>query len=105
MKNKLIPFILGIACVFAIAAGFNRQPFYAAGPTLVQAGSSVVTSDGTVTNAFASAYSAAPKVVVTQKGAALQSVTNIVVSVTTTNFIYRSSISGTTNDWIAVGTP
>ena len=105
MKNKILPFLLGVACVSLIAAGVSRQPFYAAGPTQVETGTSVITTDGTVTNTFSPAYSSAPKVFVTQTGLALLSATNAVASITPSNCVLRSSLSGTTNNWLAVGTP
>jgi hypothetical protein len=105
MKNKIVPFVLGIACVFAIAAGVARQPFYASGPTLVQTGTCVAVADGTVTNTFSPIYSSAPKVTATQTGTALNTSTNIVVSITPSNFVIRTGLASTTNNWIAVGTP
>lgn len=105
MKNKIIPFVLGIVCVFAIAAGVSRQPFYAAGPTLIQTGSCVSVADGTVTNTFTTPYSSAPKIFATQTGLALNTSTNITTSITTSNFVIRTGLANTTNNWIAVGTP
>lgn len=103
--KKFIPFIFGCVAVLLIAAGVSRQPFYAAGPTQVETGSCVSVADGTVTNTFSPVYSSAPKVFATQTGLALFSATNAVVSITPSNCVIRSSLSGTTNNWIAVGTP
>lgn len=105
MKNKFPIFLLGAICVLLIAAGVARQPFYATGPTLVQSGSSVCTTDGTVTNTFTITYSSAPKVVMCPTGTGIFTTTNIVVSITPSNFIARGSIASSTNIWIAVGTP
>lgn len=71
----------------------------------INTGSCVVTTDGTITNTFLTnyVYSAPPVVIVTQRGAALNTSTNIVVSVTTTNFVLRSGLSSVTNNWIAIG--
>jgi hypothetical protein len=104
MRKQIIPFLLGAALIFAVAAGVSRQPFYAAGPTLVQTGTCIAT-DGTVTNTFTIAYSSAPKVFCTQTGTGLNSATNLVTSITTTNFQLKTSLANTTNSWIAVGTP
>lgn len=70
----------------------------------INCGKCVTTTDGTVTNTFSTnyVYSAPPIVVCTQTGT-LMSTTNAVVSVTTTNFVLRSSIASLTNNWIAIG--
>lgn len=70
----------------------------------IQSGTAITTTDGTVTNAFTVAYSAVPRVVTTQTGTTL-SLTNWLVSVTTSNFVVRSGAGPVTNNFIAVGTP
>lgn len=105
MKKFLLPFVCGVLAVIAIAAGVSRQPFYATGPTLVQTGSSVCVADGTVTNTFTIPYSSAPKVIMCPTGTGIFTTTNVVVSVTPSNFVARGSIANSTNNWIAVGTP
>lgn len=106
MKNfKPLSFLFGALLVFTIAAGVSRQPFYAAGPTLVQTGSCVSVADGTVTNTFTTLYSSVPKVIATQTGTALNTSTNIVVSITPSNFVIRTGLASTTNSWLSIGTP
>jgi len=71
----------------------------------INTGTCVATTDGTVTNTFSTnyVYSAPPVVIATQRGAALNTSTNIVVSVTTTNFVLKSGLASTTNFWMAIG--
>lgn len=70
----------------------------------INQGTSITSSDGTVTNTFSTnyTYSAAPTVVVTLRGTGI-STTNDVVSVTTSNFVYKAGAPSITNNWIAVG--
>lgn len=69
-----------------------------------QAGRCVSSSDGTVTNTFGTAFSSAPKIYATQYGTTY-SATNAIASITTSNFVIYSKISGVTNDWVAIGAP
>jgi hypothetical protein len=80
-------------------ATLNAQ--YALG---INSGTSATSTDGTVTNAFATnyVYSVTPVVTVTQTGAVITP-TNSVVSVTLTNFIYKAGAANTTNNWTAIG--
>jgi hypothetical protein len=81
--------------------GIVRANQYALG---IKTGTSVTASDGTVTNTFATnyVYTLPPVVVVTQLGTN-SSATNIVVSVTTTNFVYSAGKTSVTNNWMAIG--
>lgn len=74
----------------------------------INAGWSVTSGDGTVTNTFSTnyVYSAAPFVTVTMLGTTGNGGTNtpVITSVTTTNFVFKvGAISGVTNHWHAVG--
>ena len=70
----------------------------------IQAGQCVSTATGYVTNTFPTAFSAAPNVVATQFGTVVNP-TNIVVSVTTTQFILYSQVVSVSNTWVAIGAP
>jgi hypothetical protein len=67
-------------------------------------GNSVTTTDGTVTNTFATnvVYTVFPSIQVTQVGSTITT-TDVVTSVTTSNFVYRAGAPGITNCWISVG--
>ena len=66
-------------------------------------GTSVTTTDGTVTNTFPVAlYTAPPSIQVTQTGSTLTA-TDAVVSVTLTNFVYKAGAPNVTNTWISIG--
>lgn len=72
-------------------------------PTPFQYGATITTADGSVTQAFTITYSSAPTVISRQKGTGT-STTNI-VTVTTSNFVLRTSVATQTNDFIAIGPP
>lgn len=70
----------------------------------IQSGTCITAADGTVTNTFATAFSAAPTVILTHLGLKL-SPTNVVTTTTTTNFIMSAALGDVTNQWIAIGAP
>lgn len=70
----------------------------------IQAGSAVTADDGTVTNTFSTAFSTAPKVVLTPFNSTT-ALTNTVVSVTTSNFVANLGANAVTLHWVAVGAP
>lgn len=72
----------------------------------IQAGTAVTTADNTVTNTFATAFSVAPVVVTTPTGAAgTTCLTNAVISVSTTGFVYNCGVPSVTIQWVAIGAP
>lgn len=102
MKKFLFGFFACLVLFVAIAA--TRQPFYAATPTQILSGTCVSTTDGTVTNTFSTAFSSAPKVILSQIGNTVTG-TNTITSVTTTGFIVNNKVATCTNNWIAIGVP
>ena len=108
MKNfsSLAKAFSGIVILLLALAVYaqTRQPFYSSAPGMVFSGISVTAADGTVTNTYPTAYSSPPKVVVAQVGS-LNSPTNLVVTLTTTNFVYNGGRPSMTNLWISIGTP
>ena len=103
MKNILLASIVVVAVLASIAATTVRYPVYVNAPTLVQSGSCITTSDGSVTQSFTTVYGSAPNVVVVQRGET--TTTTNIITATTNQFIYRNSKATTTNIWIAVGAP
>jgi hypothetical protein len=69
----------------------------------IQAGNVVTSGDGTVTQTFATAFSAAPVVVTTQLG--LNTTITNVLAVTASTFVLQTSLATQTNNWIALGAP
>ncbi len=67
-------------------------------------GSGTTAADGTQTNTFDTAFSAAPKISVVQTGVAL-SVTNSITSITTSNFVYVPFKAAVAYHYIAIGAP
>ena len=102
MKNSLIGFLFCLFLIAAVAA--SRKPLYADANLYITSGTCVTSSNGTVTNTFPSAYSSAPTIITTQVGTTTTG-TNLITSVTTTNFILTTRNTPTTNNWIAIGTP
>jgi hypothetical protein len=101
MKKIALGFILCLAVVITIAA--TRRPIVVEGSTMIQRGTALVTTtDGTVTQAFTTAFSSVPTLIVTAVGSP-NAATNE-MTVTTSNFVLKTKASGT-NNWIAVGTP
>lgn len=70
----------------------------------INSGKSISSSDGTVTNTFSTnyTYSASPSVVVTITGTGI-STTNVVTTITTSNFVWKAGAPNITNTWVAVG--
>lgn len=102
MKKIILScFVIGLV-VASIAA--VRQPIYVASVTQILKGSVVMTSDGSVTQSFSTAFGAVPTVFTIQQNNAAASTTNFVTP-TTSNVIIRSSIAGATSVWFAVGSP
>jgi hypothetical protein len=69
----------------------------------VASGTGITVANGTVTNAFGFTFSSVPVVISTQIGEDT-TLTNV-ISVTTSNFVLRTSKATQTNKWIAVGAP
>lgn len=69
----------------------------------IQSGSVTSSADGTFTNTFSTAFSAAPKVIMTPVNSTTP--TNTVVSASTTTFIGNVSDASVVVNWIAIGTP
>lgn len=69
----------------------------------IQSGSVVTSADGTVTNSFTTAFTAAPIVINRQTGTG--TTTTNILTVTTTNFILNTGVGTQTNSWVAFGTP
>ena len=67
-------------------------------------GRGVSTADGKVTNSFSITYSSAPKVFLQPYGTTYSG-TNVVISITESNFVADSRVTGVTNDWYAIGPP
>lgn len=105
MKKTIIA-LLAIAVVIGIVSSVAavRQPIYVASVTQILKGSVVMTSDGSVTQSFSTAFGAVPTVFTIQQNNAAASTTNFVTP-TTSNVIIRSSIAGATSVWFAVGSP
>jgi len=102
MKRFTIPFIL-VAALFLLTAAAVRRPVWtSAAETMIIQGTSTSATDGTVTNTFSTAFSAAPTVVISPYGSAVLSTTNHVV-VTTSNFIWTCSLPSKTANWVAIG--
>lgn len=70
-------------------------------PTFVDFGAVTTSSDGSVTQSFVRTFTSAPNVLTSQLGEGVTS-TNT-VTITTTNFILRTSKAGQTNRWQAMG--
>lgn len=95
---NLLELVTGSSAVFSVsAAGGLTTPAF-------QSGTVTTAADGTVTNTFATAFAARPVVVATQYGA-LNSPTNWLQSITTTNFVLSAGAPGITNAWFAYGAP
>jgi hypothetical protein len=103
MKNFLASFVLVACLVFSVAA-VRRTIYVDNANTYITSGTCVTSTDGTVTNTFATAFSSAPKVFLSQVGT-LVTGTNILTSVTASNFVVNTKSATTTNNWIAIGTP
>ncbi|KAF0176443.1 MAG: Uncharacterized protein FD161_2982 [Limisphaerales bacterium] len=69
----------------------------------IQSGSVTSSADGTFTNTFSTAFSAAPKVIITPVNSV--TATQTVVSASTTAFIGNVSDASVVVNWIAIGTP
>lgn len=70
----------------------------------VQSGSVTTAEDGTVTNTFATVFGAVPTLVIAQQGEAV-TVTNNVVSLTESNFVYSAGAPAIVAKFHAIGTP
>ena len=101
---KKIFLIIGLLAVVFVCMAVVRKPVTSVAEILVQSGSSVTAGDGTVTNTFTITYSAIPNVVASQYGLVV-SVTNTVINVTVSGFVYKSALAAVSNQWIAVGAP
>ena len=90
------------------AAAVNAYPSWVAGQQQqnmgILTGSSISSTDGTVTNTFPTTYvyTYPPVVTVTQTGS-ICTTSNLLTSVTTTNFVYKCGAINITNNWISVG--
>jgi hypothetical protein len=69
----------------------------------IQYGSATTSEDGTVTNTFGTVFSSAPTVFTSQISEAI--VTNLVSSVTESNFVLNTGSHATVVKWIALGAP
>jgi hypothetical protein len=104
MKNKInILFLLVVTAVAVFAA--TRYPVYSSAnaPLLIVTGQGVSTADGTVTNTFSTTFGAVPKVIPSIFAANSAKTTNLVLSVTTSNFVWACGANGVTNPYIAIG--
>lgn len=101
MKKIIFGSLLTLALIASIAA--VRQPIYVASTTQILSGTNIVSSDGTVTQSFSTAFGAVPNVLVVQVG--LNTTITNQVAATTSNFVSTTSLSGGGIKWIAVGTP
>lgn len=70
----------------------------------IQFGSNTTAADGTVTNTFGTAFSSAPYVVTTPINKSI-AITNTVISVSSTAFIYNMGADGVVFHFIAIGAP
>lgn len=105
MKKIFTASFLAIAVLLSMAAIPSlRFPIYTVGPRQILHGSAVMTADGSVTQAFSTAFGAVPNVIMIQQNNAAASTTNFVTPATN-SVILRSSIAGATSIWIAVGAP
>lgn len=104
MKNISLSILLCLVCAgfVALFTAASRNPIYTEQNTLIQTGRGKTATDGTVTNTFTTAFSVLPVVTVTQEGA-VTTVSNIIVSCTTTQFIYNAGGPNVTNSYIAIG--
>lgn len=69
----------------------------------IQSGSVTTAGDGTVTNTFSTAFSAAPVVLAVQTG--IDTTITNTITVTTTNFILVTQKASQVVKWVAIGTP
>jgi hypothetical protein len=102
MKKIIFGFALCTAIYFGIAASRVNIFTESAPATLIETGTGTTVADGTVTNSFTTVFGAAPKVVCTQTGTVITS-SNCVVSITTSNFLYRAGAGSVVVNYIAVG--
>jgi hypothetical protein len=102
--KKLAFIVVPILALFAIAATSLRFPIYTAAPVQILYGTAIMTSDGSVTQSFTTQFGSVPKVYPIQQNNAAASTTNFVTP-TVSNAILRTSIAGSTQQWIAIGAP
>lgn len=103
MKKLLIGFGL-CAIVFLAVAAVVRKPVVSTAPLQIMTGVSVSATDFTGTNIFATAFSAAPTVTMSQIGTVTSS-TQSIVAVTASQFTFTAQKSAVSNHWIAIGPP
>lgn len=94
----------GVTALFG-AGTSNSLPVLQVGTTvyplpLVDHGQLTTANDGTFTNAFSTTFTSAPSVVTTLVN--YTGPTNDVVSVTTSNFVYKAGSNAKTVNWIAI---
>ena len=106
MKNKntfsllFLGLCIGIGAIFCLA----DTPIFAPGNSTlsIQSGTTATANFFTETNAFNPAFSVAPAVFVKAINATAPT-TDILVSVTTSNFVWTTSSTNMSNGWLAVG--
>jgi hypothetical protein len=103
MKNKLPILFLGLALGIGSLLCIADTPIFAPGNSTLsfQSGSNVTANVFLFTNAFNPAFTSVPAVVVTPLG--VNSPTNFLVTVTTSNFVVQLSATNQNFSWIAAG--
>lgn len=107
MKNKIFSAACVLAAIIAIAFtvhAVQQVPVYGNGFMLIQTGSSVSSTDGTVTNTFTTPYGSLPSISI-QSWGALMPGTNTITTLTLTNFVFKCGANAASNTWISVGSP
>ncbi len=103
---KITQLILGFAICAVLILGIaaTRVQTYSetAPATLIETGRGVTAVDGTCTNSFTTAFGSVPKVIPVQFGT-VTTTSNLVVSISISNFVYRAGANTVTNDYVAVG--
>lgn len=106
LSNQTLPFIdcwQGTNNVFTVSsngvitAGTNTLTTFG-----IQRGTGITAANGTVTNTFPKVYATLPTVTVTQLGTT-NSTSNIVTSLTVSNFVYNGGGPNISNMWISAG--